>query len=65
MNRRSYFLATAVLFSVICLLQLARIILGWEAVIGNWSVPMWLSWLAVAITGTFAYFGYRHGSKGN
>ena len=65
MNRKSYFLATAVLFSVICLLQLARIVLGWEAVIGGWSVPMWISWLAVAITGALAYFGYRHRSREN
>ena len=63
MTRKGYCLATAALFSIICLLQLARIVFAWEAIIGGWSVPIWISWLAVAITATIAYFGYRHGSK--
>jgi hypothetical protein len=38
--------------------QLARIVLGWEAVIGGWSVPMWVSWIAVIVTAALASFGY-------
>ena len=59
MNRKNYFLITAVLFSVICLLQLLRVILGWDVVVGGWSVPMWLSGIAAVLTGVLAYFGYR------
>jgi hypothetical protein len=65
MTRKTYFLATALLFSIICLVQLARIVLGWEAVIGGWSVPMWISWLAVVVTAALAFFGYMLRSKEN
>jgi hypothetical protein len=63
MTRKTYFLATALLFSIICLVQLARIVFGWEAVIGGWSVPMWVSWIAVIVTAALAYFGYVLRSK--
>ena len=65
MTRKTYFLATALLFSIICLVQLARIVLGWEAVIGGWSVPIWVSWIAVIVTAALASFGYVLRSKEN
>jgi hypothetical protein len=43
MLRRAYLLVTAVIFSLIALLHLVRIIFGWSAMLGSWSVPMWLS----------------------
>ena len=46
MSRRAYLLTTAVIFALIALLHLVRIVFGWSAVIGGWSVPMWLSWVA-------------------
>ena len=61
MNRRSYFLVTAVVFSVVGLVHLLRIVLGWDAVIGGWSVPMWLSWLGLVVSAVFAYYGFTHG----
>jgi uncharacterized membrane protein YhaH (DUF805 family) len=60
MNRKSYLLVTAIVFSVIGLLHLLRIILGWEAAIGGWTVPLWLSWLALIVSAVFAYFGFTH-----
>jgi uncharacterized membrane protein YhaH (DUF805 family) len=60
MNRKSYLLATAIVFSVIGLIHLLRIILGWEAVIGGWTVPLWLSWLALIVSAAFAHFGFTH-----
>jgi hypothetical protein len=58
MSRRAYLLATAIIFSLVALLHLARIVLGWSAVIGDWSVPMWLSWVGMIVTGALAYFGF-------
>ena len=58
MNRKSYLLATAIVFSVIGVVHLLRIILGWEAVIVGWTAPMWLSWLALIVSAVLAYFGF-------
>jgi hypothetical protein len=44
--------------SLIALLHLVRIIFGWSAMLGSWSVPMWLSWVALIVTGALAYFGF-------
>ena len=62
MTRRRYFLVTAVIFSVVGLVHLVRIAFELEAEIGGWSVPMWVSWLALAVSPVFAYYGFKHGS---
>jgi len=58
MSRRAYLLITAVIFSLVALLHLVRIIFGWNAMLGSWSAPMWLSWVALIVTGALAYFGF-------
>jgi uncharacterized protein YacL len=65
MSPKSYLLLTAILFSIICLLQLSRIAFGWEAIIGGWSVPMWISWLAVVVTAVLAFFGFTYSRNKN
>jgi hypothetical protein len=31
--------------------------MGWPVMIGDWSVPMWLSWIGLIIAGGLAFFG--------
>jgi hypothetical protein len=58
MSRRAYLLVSAAIFFLVALLHLARIVFGWSAVIGGWSVPMWLSWVGIIVAGALAYFGF-------
>jgi hypothetical protein len=58
MSRRAYLLVSAAIFSLVALLHLARVVFGWSALIGGWSVPMWLSWVAIIVAGALAYFGF-------
>ena len=58
MSRRAYLLVSAAIFSLVALLHLARVVFGWSAAIGGWSVPMWLSWVAIIVAGALAYFGF-------
>ena len=58
MNRERYFLITAIVFMLVALAHLARIVLGWDAVNDGWSVPMAMSWIAAAVTGGLAYYGF-------
>ncbi len=60
MTRKSYLFITAIVFFVVGLVHLLRIVLGWEAAIGGWAVPMWLSWLALIASAVLAYFGFTH-----
>lgn len=59
MNTKTYFTATAALFAIIALLHLYRILRGFEAHVGNWMVPMWLSVVAVALAGYLALAGWK------
>jgi hypothetical protein len=33
--------------------------MGWEIVIGSWSVPMWVSWIGLVVAGALSFFGLR------
>lgn len=46
-----------VIFALVALIHLLRIYKGWAAVIGGWTVPMWVSWLGLVVAGGLAYFG--------
>ena len=54
-----YITITAAIFAIIAVLHLARIVYGWEAMIGSWEMPMWVSWLAVFIAGGLAVKGWK------
>lgn len=51
MTQRTFNGLAGAIFAVIGVLHVLRLLLGWEAVIGGWAVPGWVSWLAVALAG--------------
>lgn len=59
MNQRTYLQVTGLLLAVVAVVHLLRAVLGWEASIGGWDVPVWLSWVAVVIAGYLAYSAYK------
>ena len=59
MKPKTYASTAGIIFSVIALLHLARLVFGWEAVIGNWSVPAWVSVAALLIAGYLGYAGLK------
>lgn len=61
MSSKNYNLLTGLIFAFIAILHLCRVVLGWEAVIADWYMPMWLSWVAVVVAGFLAYQGIKNG----
>ena len=59
MNQKTFTLTTGVVFSIIAVLHVLRLLFGWEAMIGGWNVPLWVSWVAIAVSGYFAYTAFR------
>ena len=57
MDPRTYARFTGAMFFVIAVLHLLRILYRWSAVLGGWSVPMWLSWVALVIAAYLAWLG--------
>lgn len=57
MDQKTFNQIAGLIFAVVALLHLLRAYMGWQIVIGDWTVPMWLSWIAFVVTGGLAYFG--------
>lgn len=59
MSQKAFSLIAGVVFGLIALGHVLRIVLGISFVVQDFAVPMWASWIAVAITGYLAYEGFR------
>jgi hypothetical protein len=53
-----YAAVSALIFAVVAIGHLIRILNGWAAHIGPYSVPMSLSWLGLAIAALLAIWGF-------
>lgn len=63
MNQHTFIRASSAIFLVVALLHLARAVQGWEGSINGWNIPMWVSYLAVLVTGYLSVQGLRLGKK--
>ena len=59
MAQRTYSLVTGIIFSLVALLHALRLLRGWHVVIGDISVPVWISWIGLTLAGYLAYEGFR------
>ncbi len=59
MNQKTFNSTAGTIFLIISILHLLRIVNGWPASIGAFAVPIWLSWVAVAVAGFLAYHGLK------
>lgn len=59
MNQKTFTLTVGVVFSIIAVLHALRLLFGWQAVIGGWNVPTWLSGLALVVSGYLAYTAFK------
>lgn len=56
---RRYEQISATLFALVAFAQLTRSILGWPVQIASLSIPVWVSVVAFAVTGSMAIWGFR------
>ncbi len=59
MKQKNFALTTGVVFSIIAVLHALRLLFGWEATIGGWNVPLWVSWVAIAVSGYLGYTAFK------
>lgn len=59
MNQKTFSLVVGILFLVIALLHAGRLLFAWQASIGGWMVPTWLSWLALLVASYLSFQGFR------
>ncbi len=61
MKQKTFTTVAGVVFSIVAVLHLVRLLFHWEAVIGGWAVPTWVSYLALAVSGYLAYSAFTLG----
>jgi hypothetical protein len=52
-------LIAGLIFAVVALFHLVRIFAEWNLIIGDWSVPKSVSWVALIVAGGLALLGLR------
>jgi hypothetical protein len=63
MNWKTFSIVAGVIFAVVALLHLLRIYMDWPVVIADWSVPMWVSWIALVVAGILAIWGLAFAAR--
>lgn len=57
MDQKTFTIMTGAIFALVALLHVLRILMEWPAMIGGWTVPMWVSWIGLVVAGGLSYFG--------
>jgi hypothetical protein len=63
MNQITFSFVAGLIFLLIAAMHVLRLALKWEVVLNDWSVPMWVSWLALVIAGFLAVEGLKFGGR--
>jgi NADH:ubiquinone oxidoreductase subunit 6 (subunit J) len=63
MSQKIYSLAVGLIFLLIAVMHGLRLAFRWEVVLNGWSVPMWVSIVAIAIAAYLAFESLKLGRK--
>lgn len=58
-SERGLLKLVGLVFLVVALLHLLRIAFGWNLILGEITIPIWLSWLGVIIPGYLSYSSFH------
>ena len=55
---RSYLRLTGVIFAIVTLGHALRLAFHWHVILAGWTVPMWLSWVAIVLAGSLSLWAF-------
>jgi hypothetical protein len=58
MCRKSYLAISSVIFGLAAIAHLARLIYHLPIRVGDWTVPLWLSWAGVPVAGILSGWAF-------
>ena len=58
MKTKAFVIVSTLFFALVAVMHLIRLTLGWSAQLGTWSVPLWVSVLAVLVSAGVAVWGF-------
>ena len=60
---RLYFLITTIIFGLVACLHLLRLVNHWSVIIGPWTMPMWISWIGLGLSGFLFIWSLKSARK--
>jgi len=55
---RTYTIVTGIIFGVLALAHVGRLFLDWPVQVAGWTLPMWVSWIAIIGTGALSAWAF-------
>lgn len=62
--KKPFTLVAVGVFSVVALMQLLRLVLGWEVLIQGHAIPLWVSGIAFVVAAGLAVTVWRENARG-
>ena len=59
MDKNKSLLIAAVVFGLVGFLHLLRSLLGWQLILGNFNIPLYVSYIAVIVAGYLSWNMYN------
>jgi uncharacterized membrane protein len=59
MSQRTFLVIAGLIFLLVAIVHLARLLLKWTVVFNGWTVPMWVSVVALIVAGYLAFEGLK------
>ncbi|HET6604659.1 MAG TPA: hypothetical protein VFG21_10720 [Xanthomonadaceae bacterium] len=59
MSKSSFSSVAAVVFGIVAIAHAARGAMGTPILVGETAIPLWVSWLGLAIAGSLSIWGFR------
>ena len=59
MSQKTFCLVAGLIFLIVAIGHAMRIAFRWEAMIGGWMVPVWVSGVGVIVAGYLAFEGLK------
>ncbi len=59
MTQKVFNAVAGTVFLLVATLHALRLFFHWQASIGGWTIPMWVSWAGLALAGFLAYTVFK------
>jgi len=59
MKSETFFTVSSLVFTIVAIAHLLRVLMGFNLIVANYAVPLWMNTVAFFIAGSLAIFGIR------
>ncbi|MDO8602131.1 MAG: hypothetical protein Q7R62_03365 [bacterium] len=63
MRHKTLLQTTGFIFLIITILHIGRIAYSWNVTIGTFTLPLWVSWIAIIVAALLSYNSFRYAKR--